>query len=152
MQNNLLPVKAQVQQDRQHISDKRAMGDKRLQVGELFVKAPDYERLSLLILDYYVVADLARADKLGYFDRQNKAVPDSLRLPHYERKHLKNIFIPPFSNSRTSTLNLRYFLSCVHVCLYVNLILFIKLRHKLKMLNFLQYPCSLYNKCGYLPL
>ena len=88
MQNNLLPVKAQVQQDRQHISDKRAMGDKRLQVGKLFVKAPDYERLSLLILDYYVVADLARADKLGYFDRQNKAVPDSLRLPDYEHADL----------------------------------------------------------------
>jgi len=84
MQNNLLSVKAQVQQDRQHIPDKRAMGDKRLQVGKLFVKAPDHERLSLLVIDYYVVTDLARTDKLGYFDRQHKAVPDCLRLPHYE--------------------------------------------------------------------
>jgi len=88
MQNNLLPVKAKVQQDRQHISDKRAMSDKRLQVGKLFVKAPDYERLLLLVLDYYVMADLARADKLGYFDRQHKAVPDCLRLPHYEHADL----------------------------------------------------------------
>ncbi len=64
MQNNLLSVKAQVQQDRQHIPDKRAMGDKRLQVGKLFVKAPDHERLSPLMFDYYVMADLTRTDKL----------------------------------------------------------------------------------------